>query len=285
MSLNNIIKSALIEDIGKGDITTQLLIPKSKQIKALIIVKEQGVICGIDVAAEVFKARDKRIKFKKLARDGQQVAKDEIIATLSGRAQGILTAERVALNFLGTLAGIATRTRQFVDAAKPHKVKILDTRKTIPGLRELEKYAVRMGGGYNHRMRLDGMVLVKDNHLAVLRSAHCVLRFENIAREIEKKHKNVKIEIEVKNLKEFKEAIKLKPDIIMLDNMSIAQIKQAVTILRNTQITQRRATKLEASGNINLGDIRKYAATGVDFISIGSLTKDIQSLDMSLEVV
>ena len=167
MSLNNIIKSALIEDIGKGDITTQLLITKSKQIKALIIVKEQGVICGIDVAAEVFKARDKQIKFKKLVRDGQQVAKDKIIVTLSGDAQGILTAERVALNFLGTLAGIATRTRQFVDAVKPYKAKVLDTRKTIPGLRELEKYAVRTGGGYNHRMRLDDMVLIKDNHIVV----------------------------------------------------------------------------------------------------------------------
>jgi nicotinate-nucleotide pyrophosphorylase (carboxylating) len=271
MNLDKLIKSALREDTGKRDHTTALFIPKSSKIKAALIVNENGVICGIDIVRKVFLAQDKSIKFKALVKDGQQVREGKVVALLSGRAQGMLTAERVALNFISLLSGVATRTRKFTEAVKPYKAKILDTRKTIPGLREIEKYAVRMGGGHNHRMRLDEMVLIKDNHLHITKDYHKYLKLA----------KKYKVEVEVQNLREFKEALEAGVDMIMFDNMSIADIKKAVWLRDNFH----KQTKLEASGNINLDTVRRYAATGVDYISIGSLTKDIHSLDVSMEVV
>lgn len=278
--LKNILKQALKEDIGKGDISTLSLIPKDKCVKAALLVKENCVICGLSIAAEVFKIQDKRIRFKPLFSDGQKIKKGKIAAYISGNAQSILIAERVALNFLSLLSGVATKTRSYVDKVGPYKPKILDTRKTIPCLRELEKYAVRIGGGFNHRMRLDDMVLVKDNHIKVIGDQLWV-----IGKDIKKKTLDKKIEVEVKTLNEFRQALKIKPDIIMLDNMSIKDIKRAVELRNNLSPDADYLTpKIEASGGITLKNIRKVASTGIDMISIGSLTHSVNSIDISLEI-
>jgi len=273
IDIKDIIKIALREDIGKRDITTTAIIPKDKYAQAILLVKENCVICGLDIAAGVFKIQDKNIKFKPRVSDGRKMKRGEIIAYISGKAQSILTAERVALNFLSLLSGVATKTRVYVDKIKPYKVKILDTRKTIPGLRELEKYAVRIGGGYNHRMRLDEIVLVKDNHLKIETSK---FKIKDLIQRI---HKKIKIEIEVKNLREFKETLEARPDIIMLDNMKVEDIRRAV-ILRKTAMP-----KIEASGNVNLNNVREIAKTGVDMISVGALTHSVKATDISLEIL
>jgi len=267
--LKLIIKQALIEDIGKGDITTELILPKNKKIKAKIIAKEDFLLCGIDVAREVFKTVDPRLSFIQKIKEGKQAHNKKVIAVISGKASSILRAERVALNLLSLLSGVATKTNQFVKMIRPYKTKITDTRKTIPGLRELQKYAVRIAGGYNHRMCLDEMLLIKDNHLGVIGGYP----------KLPKVPKGYRIEIEAQNLKEFKHALNLKPDIIMLDNMKIADIKKAVKIRNNMPIL------LEASGGIHLGNIKKYAATGVEIISVGELTDSLKSTDISLEVI
>lgn len=271
--VKEIIKKALKEDIGKRDITTTTIIPENKYAKAILLAKENCVICGLNIAAEVFRIQDKKIKFMSNVLDGKKIKEGKIIAHISGRAQSILTAERVALNFLSLLSGIATKTRAYVDKVKPYKVKILDTRKTIPGLRELEKYAVRIGGGYNHRMRLDEMVLIKDNHLKIQSSKS---KIKDLRQRVPK---NIKIEIEVKNLREFKEALEAGPDIIMLDNMKVEDIRKAV-LLRKIAVS-----KIEVSGNVNLNNVRKIAKTGPDMISVGALTHSVQAVDISLEIL
>jgi nicotinate-nucleotide pyrophosphorylase (carboxylating) len=279
ISLKDIVRSALKEDIGTGDITTDTLIPFNKRVKAILIARDNLVVCGLDVAKLVFKTLDKDIKFRSLVKEGDFVKANKRLAVISGKARAILACERVALNFLCLLSGVATKTKKFVQAVRPYKAKILDTRKTIPGLRLLEKYAVRIGGGYNHRFRLDEMVLVKDNHLKLVK------KYRNL-RDLEKIGKKYQIEIEAKDLKEFREALKLKPDIIMLDNMGIEDIKKAVKI-RNYRlpITGYRLPKLEASGRVTLKNIRKIAATGVEMISIGELTHSVNSVDISLEIL
>jgi len=267
---------ALREDVGSGDITTEALIPQEKCVKALLLAKEPCVICGLSTTALVFKLQDKNIQFKPLFKDGNAVAKGRVIACVQGRARGILTAERVALNLLSHLSGISTQTRRFVQAVKPFKARITDTRKTTPGLRILEKYAVRIGGGYNHRMSLDEMVLVKDNHLKAI---------GGIAR-LKKFQLKYKTEIEVKSLREFKQALQLTPDIIMLDNMSAKEMQKAVRIRnRLTPNTKHLAPKLEASGGITLKNVRRVASTGVEMISVGALTHSVICVDMSLEIV
>ena len=280
----SLIKQALIEDIGKGDITTNALISPSMQAKAVIVAKQSGVIAGLDVAKAVFTELDKKIKFKPLVKDGDKVAAGKKIVEISGNARAILTAERTALNFLGHLSGVATLTRQFVDQVKPYKANILDTRKTMPGMRLLEKYAVKCGGGENHRMGLWDAVLIKDNHIAALSYQLSVIS-KNMRKKIPK---NIPIEIEVKNLSELKEALEGLPDIILLDNMSIKQIKKAVE-LRNLQLKayslKLKAVLLEVSGGINLANIRQIAAAGVDRISIGALTHSAKALDLSLKIV
>ncbi|MDP3732137.1 MAG: carboxylating nicotinate-nucleotide diphosphorylase [Candidatus Omnitrophota bacterium] len=283
IDIKDIIKTALREDIGQKDITTAAIIPKAKYAKAILLAKEDCVICGVGIADEVFKAQDKNIKFKPRVSDGQKIKKGKIIAHIFGRAQSILTAERVALNFLSLLSGVATKTRAYVDKIKPYKANVLDTRKTIPGLRVLEKYAVRIGGGYNHRMRLDEMILIKDNHLKVWSPESGVRSSINDLRQ--KTSKNIKIEIEVKNLKEFNEALKLRPDIIMLDNMGIEDMKKAVRIRNSRLTTYNLQLKLEASGGINLKNVRKIAACGVEMISIGELTHSVKAIDISLEIL
>jgi len=276
--IKDIVKRALREDIGRGDITTKLLFPKAKIIEAHILAGEKGIVCGMNIARLAFKLQDNNVRFTPQVSDGDRIERGEILARIYGKASSILASERVALNFLGMLSGIATRTACFVNKIRNYGVKIMDTRKTLPGLRELEKYAVKIGGGYNHRFRLDEMVLIKDNYLNALSAVRPASYVEKIIKIIKKKKpKNVKLEIEVKNLREFKEALKAKPDIIMLDNMGVDEIKKAVAIKRKMQ--------LEASGNINLKNISDYARSGVDFISLGTLTKDIHSLDLSLEII
>lgn len=272
----SLIRSALKEDIGRGDLTTDRFIPKDKIINAILLAKEPCVICGLGIVKTVFKIQDKNIKFKPLVKEGGFSKKGEIVARISGKAKGTLTAERVALNFFTHLSGIATKTRKYVAAVKLYKVKIMDTRKTIPGLRFLEKYAVRVGGGYNHRFKLDEMILVKDNHLKIIGGIGKLKRFG----------KRYKAEIEVKNLSEFKAASRLNPDIIMLDNMSAGDIRKAVKIRNNLfNKAHHKKPRLEASGRITLKNVRKIASTGVDMISVGALTHSVDSVDISLEIL
>jgi nicotinate-nucleotide pyrophosphorylase (carboxylating) len=274
--LRLIAQRALKEDIGRGDITTRSSIPKNISIQAQIIAKEDFILCGMDLVGQVFKIVDPALKLQPKAKDGDRVLNRQILAVISGNAGSILTAERVALNFLSFLSGIATKTSKFVKKITPFKTRITDTRKTLAGLRSLQKYAVKIGSGYNHRMRLDEMFLIKDNHLKIMGGYAQLLRVP----------KGYKIEIEAQNLKEFVRALSFKPDIIMLDNMSIVDIKKAVKI-RNDLKLNRNSCRcwLEASGGIHLGNVKKYAATGVEIISIGELTDSIESVDISLEVL
>jgi nicotinate-nucleotide pyrophosphorylase (carboxylating) len=287
MGLSNsrgFIMSALREDIGRGDITTKILISENKKMKAVLLLKENAVIAGLDIAGDIFESMDAAVRFKAYCRDGAFENSGKIIAGIEGRARKILSAERTALNLLSHLSGIATMTAAFVKRVRPYPVKIMDTRKTIPGLRALQKYAVKMGGGYNHRMGLWDWVLIKDNHINVLcaiRSAQCLKELVEIVKG--KRPKNMKVEIEVKNLQEFKEALKARPDIIMLDNMKIDDIKKAVTIKRNMPHTLNTA-QIEASGGVNLDNVRQIAKTGVDMISIGALTHSAKAIDISLEI-
>jgi len=266
------VKAALKEDIGRGDITTQTFISASKNAKAVLLAKENCVLCGLSVVSLVFKTVDSRIKFKPLVKEGSRVEKGQVLARISGKAKSILSAERVALNFISFLSGIATKTRKFAEKVKPYPVKIMDTRKTIPGLRSLEKYAVRVGGGFNHRFSLDQMIMIKDNHLKVTGGYKGML--------LEKEP--LKIETEVANLQEFKEALKLKPDYIMLDNMNIRNIRRAVEIKNSSKVNSR--IRLEASGGISLKNIKQVASCGIDMISVGELTHSIDSVDISLEI-
>lgn len=273
--LKAIIKRALAEDIGRGDLTTQLTIPKDASIKAKITAKEDFLVCGINLAAEVFKTVDASIKFEAKVKEGALAFNKHALAIISGKAGSILTAERVALNLLSLLSGIANKTSKFVKKIEPFKTKITDTRKTIAGLRELQKYAIRIGSGYNHRMRLDEMVLIKDNHLKIMGKYTLLPRVPG----------GCKIEIETQNLKEFLHALSFRPNIIMLDNMKLKDVRKAVRIRNNLKSHGQCHTLLEASGGVHLGNVKKIAATGVDIISIGELTNSIESVDISLEVI
>jgi len=287
-SIKNLIRQALKEDIGKGDITTNVLVSADAKAKAVIIVKQNGIIAGLDIAKAVFTELDKGIKFKSFVKDGDKVQSGKKIVEIRGEARAILTAERTALNFLGHLSGIATLTRQFVDEARPCKAEILDTRKTMPLMRILEKYAVKCGGGANHRMGLWDAVLIKDNHIVVHSPRSTVHRLKKMVMDVRKKMpKNMPIEIEVTNLNEFKDAIEAHPNIILLDNMSINQIKKAVQI-RNIFLQSidcgLSTILLEVSGGVNLSNIRQIAKAGVERISIGALTHSAKALDISLSI-
>ena len=253
------VEAALREDIGKKDITSTLIFPKGKKVIAEIIARQPCVVCGLDIAKAVFKARDKMLKFTGRAKDGRHIKKNTILARIEGRAGSILAAERVALNFLSLLSGVATKTNEFVKAVRPYRVKILDTRKTIPGFRKLQKYAVKTGGGYNHRMGLSDMILVKDNHLkaAISKKRGIATLIEELRRKTQKR---IKIEIEVKDLKEFREALMAKPDMIMLDNMKLSQMKKAAAMKRK-YLKPEQPILLEASGGITRKNIRKVAST------------------------
>jgi len=279
MNINNLIFSALSEDISSGDITTNILISPKRICHAQIIVKQNSILCGINIAHKIFLQLNKNIQFKNLYNDGQKIKKDTIVATIKGNTRAVLTGERVALNFLSHLSGIASQTRTFVEAIQLYRVKILDTRKTTPCLRILEKYAVRCGGGYNHRSNLNEMVMIKDNHLAVCQPANSFLQIVSAIKRRTKKF----IEIEVDNLFQFKKVLDTKPDIILLDNMNIDQIKKAVRIIKN--LPRKQQPLLEVSGGITLKNIKQIAKTGIDRISIGALTHSVKASDFSLEII
>ncbi|SHK17400.1 carboxylating nicotinate-nucleotide diphosphorylase [Tepidibacter formicigenes] len=271
--IDNIIKNALMEDINYIDITTDNLIEDSHISKGNFLAKEDGIICGIEIAKRVFFILDEKIEFHVLRKDGEFVKKGDIIATVEGNTKNLLKGERTSLNIIQRLSGIATKTNKIVNLVKEYNIKIVDTRKTTPNLRVLEKYAVKIGGGYNHRYNLSESVMIKDNHIKVLGSIK-----EAVNKIREKIGHTVKVELEVKNLDELKEALDLNVDIILLDNMSIEEMKQAVKI-NNGKST------LEASGNIDEENIVDVAKTGVNVISMGALTHSFRSLDISMKII
>ncbi len=279
-----IIKSALKEDIGKGDITTSSLIDKFVSADATIIAKEDCVVCGLKIAEWAMALLDYSVRFKPNCKDASYVGSGKEIAFLEGHTASILRAERTMLNFLSFLSGIATRTKEFVDIAKPYDVKIMDTRKTLPLLRYLEKYAVFTGGGTNHRMGLYDQVLIKDNHIKA-QSPKLKAQHESLKRMVElarkQNPKGTVIEIEVTNIEEFNDALSGKPDIIMLDNMNPRMVKACVETRRFSKIKP----LLEVSGGITPETIEEYLKTKVDMISIGSLTSSVKAIDMSLEII
>ncbi|MBI3615337.1 MAG: carboxylating nicotinate-nucleotide diphosphorylase [Candidatus Omnitrophica bacterium] len=283
-----ILTAALKEDIGPRDLTTSVLIPKGQSAEAEILVRQDGVIAGLEVAEWTFGLIDPKIRFKPAVRDGEEVHPEKVAAYLEGPARGILMAERVALNFLSRLSGIATLTRAFVDRVKGTRVRIMDTRKTTPTLRLLEKYAVAMGGGVPHRKGLYDQVLIKDNHLRLVASrGERRLAVESAVKEVRAKlQKRVLVEVEVANLQEFRQALSAQADIILLDNMKLSEIQEAVR-LRNAVSRSKGANKigLEASGRVTLETVQGIAAAGVDRISIGALTHSPRSLDLALEIV
>ncbi|MFH2145913.1 MAG: carboxylating nicotinate-nucleotide diphosphorylase [Candidatus Omnitrophota bacterium] len=281
--VTNLIKSALNEDLGqKGDITSGALLDKGMFVRAQIVSKDENVIiCGIGLAKEVFWQIDKRIQITSPVKDGKFVKKPSVICELYGPVQGILKGERTALNFLGRMSGIATLTFKFSSRAKKFKVKVLDTRKTTPGLRLIEKYAVRIGGGFNHRFGLDDQALIKDNHIKACQQTRKCPGLDAIIRRVRKNtHRKVIVEIEVNSLSQMQQAASAGPEIIMLDNMSLSEMRKAVKIRNSTD----KSIKLEASGNVNLDNVARIAKTGVDFISVGQLTHSAKSSDFSLKI-
>lgn len=277
MDIDRIIEEAIIEDIGDGDHTSLATIPPDKTGKAHLIIKEPGIIAGIDIAEKVFLKTDKDLVFHKIFSDGAEVKPGDVVFTVEGRSVSILSGERLALNFMQRMSGIATYTHKLVSLISGLNTKLLDTRKTTPLLRELEKYSVKVGGGENHRMGLYDMIMIKDNHIDF--AGGIIPAIESTKKYLAEKNKNLKIEIEVKNLTELDVVLNHGGiDRIMLDNFSPAELKMAVE-----KIDHRFET--EASGGITEKTIRKYAETGVDFISVGALTHHISSLDMSLLAV
>jgi nicotinate-nucleotide pyrophosphorylase (carboxylating) len=269
------IAAALKEDIGKGDITTEFFVPEALHASGRIIAHEPAVIAGTGTAAEIFRKVDPATDVQIVRPDGEAVVAGDIVIEVRGPARSILKAERVALNFLQRLSGIATLTRQFVDAVGNHPARILDTRKTTPGLRVLEKAAVVAGGGVNHRSGLFDMVLVKDNHLAALGG---LSGFADQIRLLREERPNIRIEVEADDLEQARAFVEIDGiDVILLDNMAPAQIREALALRRNN-------IKFEASGGITLKNVRRIAATGVDYISIGALTNAARAVDLGLEM-
>jgi len=271
-----LIEEALREDIGSGDITTEAIVPPSLMAEGSLIAKEEGVISGLFLAEEVFKRVDKSLEFSALVREGEKVKGGKKIAQVKGQARAILKGERTALNFLGRLCGISTLTAKFVEAIAGTQARILDTRKTTPGWRKLEKYAVRKGGGLNHRFGLYDMVLVKDNHIDLLGGISQAIRgsLDNPL------WKGREVEAEIRNLRELKEVLSLGVERVMLDNFSLSQIREAMEIV--FKLKGRDRPRLEVSGGVNLKNVREIAQTGVDYISIGALTHSARALDISL---
>lgn len=264
---------AYAEDIGDGDITTNNLIPEGENKTAILIAKEEGVVAGLPVVEMVFKKFDPNLLWNEKISDGSKVVAGDILAEFTGNYRALLTGERKALNFLQRLSGIATYANRCMREIEGHNVEILDTRKTLPGYRHLDKYAVRMGGASNHRFGLYDMVMIKDNHIKIaggIKQAVDAIRG--------KIPKSIKIEVETTNTEEVREALEADVDIIMLDNMSSKKMRECVEII------DRRA-KIEASGNMTIKRIRKVASTGVDYISIGALTHSVKALDISQRII
>ncbi len=298
-----LIAAALKEDVGARDVTSSVLIPKDQWAKGDLVVRQEGVAAGIQVMEWTFGQADPRIRFKPNLRDGGLVHPGKVVAYVEGPARGMLAAERTALNFFGRLSGIASYTRQFVDRVKKYKVQIMDTRKTTPTLRFLEKYAVAMGGGTLHRKGLFDQVLIKDNHLHLIASRlhsesggfpstpgiphHRLSAVEAAVREVRRKFlAKALIEVEVKTLQEFRLALSAEANIILLDNMPAADIQEAVR-LRNAVVRSKKDRKilLEVSGGVRLENVEAIAAAGVDRISIGALTHSAPALDVALDLI
>ena len=268
--LDRIIIDALDEDIGSGDVTTLAVLTGNEVGTAEVLAKDDIIVAGVDVFKEVFVLYDKDINFLVNVKDGQSAGRGDILAEISGKLKNILTAERVALNFLQRMCGIATLTRKYVDRISGTKAKILDTRKTLPCHRDLDKYAVKIGGGLNHRLGLYGGVMIKDNHI---KAAGGILKaVKMISSHVPP---TLKIEVEVKNLGEVEEALSSGVDIIMLGNMNVGDMKRAVSIINGRAL-------IEASGNVTLANVRDIAETGVDFISVGAITHSVPAADISL---
>jgi nicotinate-nucleotide pyrophosphorylase (carboxylating) len=269
------IAAALKEDIGDGDITTEFFVPETLRATGRIVARERAVVAGTGTAAEVFRKADSATDIQIVHLDGDAIVAGDVVIEVRGLVRSILKAERVALNFLQRLCGIATLTRQFVDAVGNHPAKILDTRKTNPGLRALEKAAVVAGGGVNHRSGLYDMVLVKDNHLAALGG---LSGFADQIRHLRKQRPDIRIEVEADDLEQARAFVEVDGiDVILLDNMVPAQIREALALRRNN-------IKFEASGGITLKNVKRIAATGVDYISIGALTNAARAIDLGLEM-
>ncbi|MCL0032338.1 carboxylating nicotinate-nucleotide diphosphorylase [Peptococcaceae bacterium] len=270
--LDDLIKRCLVEDIGTGDVTTNAIVSKDDKSSAVIESKEEGIVAGLFVAKRVFEILSPHIEFKALVEEGSKVKPKANIAEVRGDTRAILMGERLALNFLQRLSGIATKTFNFVQLIAMYPARIIDTRKTTPGLRMLEKYAVRVGGGHNHRFGLYDAVLIKDNHIkaagSILEAVNRVRRYNHL----------MKIEVEVKDLEQLEEALSVNVDIIMLDNMDIDLMKEAVSIVSGKAL-------IEASGGISEENVLAVAKTGVDLISVGGLTHSARALDMSLNII
>lgn len=267
--IKDIVLKALEEDMGDGDVTTDSIVPPDKRGYGRFVAKEKGIIAGLQVAKAAFLTLDDQVQFETMVNDGERVEAGKVIATVEGKGRALLRAERVALNFLQRISGIASLTRQFVDAIRGTSAVILDTRKTAPGLRAFDKWAVLLGGGQNHRFGLFDMVLIKDNHIRIAGSIT-----EAVSRVRTGVGDGFEIEVEIRNINELREALELKVDRIMLDNMNSEELVQAVKIAD-------RRVPLEASGNVGLDNVAAIAATGVDFISVGRLTHSAKALDIS----
>ncbi|MEE4254209.1 MAG: carboxylating nicotinate-nucleotide diphosphorylase [Desulfuromusa sp.] len=268
--IERIIRTALIEDIGLGDVTTEVTVPIDASARAELVAKEDFTLAGLDVAAEVFRLLDPDVKFEKIFADGQSVRKGEVIAWLKGKATVLLQGERVALNLLQRMSGIASLTARYVSEVQGTGATIVDTRKTVPGLRALDKYSVRMGGGRNHRIGLFDGVLIKENHIAAAGGIAAA-----IERAKQKLPHTLKVEVETRDLSEVEVALKAGADIIMLDNMSLEEMRQGVELIAGKAL-------VEASGGVNLESVREIAETGVDIISVGALTHSVVAADISM---
>lgn len=267
-AINFLIDQAFKEDIGSGDVTTDAIIDEHAQAEATWTAKDKGVIAGINVAGQVFERLDPDLQWMPEAEDGEYIATGTEIVAMRGRGRAILTAERIALNITQRMSGIASKTRQFVEAIKGLDTQILDTRKTVPGLRLLDKYAVKAGGGQNHRIGLYDLAMIKDNHITAAGN------ISQAVRKVRSRHPDMKIEVETTTLRQVKEALSVHADIIMLDNMSPGVMRKAVEMIGDQ-------AKTEASGNITLQNVRKVAETGVDYISVGALTHSVEAFDIS----
>ena len=268
--IERIVRTALVEDIGLGDVTTEVTIARDSTVRAELVAKEDFTLAGLDVAEVVFRTLDRDVRFEKIFVDGQSVRKGEVIAWLKGKASILLQGERVALNLLQRMSGIASLTAQYVAEIKGTTAKIVDTRKTVPGLRALDKYSVRMGGGSNHRIGLFDGVLIKENHITAAGGISVA-----ITRAKEKVSHTLRIEIETRNLAEVEEALQAGADIIMLDNMSLDGMCQGVELIAGRAL-------VEASGGVDLERVRDIADTGVDIISVGALTHSVSASDISM---
>ena len=275
--IRDLIDRTLAEDLSIGDPTTDILVPPDLESTAVLLAKEEGILAGLDVGLEAFRRFDDRVSITALLEDGAPIRPGDHLGTIQGRVASLLKAERTAVNFMQHMSGIATQTQRYVKAVEGHPVRIVDTRKTTPGLRFLEKYAVRMGGGQNHRQNLGDGILIKDNHIDALRGYGMSLG-DVVKKAIREASHTIRVEVEVETLEQLDEALDAGAGIILLDNMDVEQMTIAVRIAKGKAFT-------EASGGITLETVRAVAATGVDIISVGALTHSVLALDISMDML